>query len=131
VIYSLVELPECGVATEGDTITIVRKDEGDEVNGLTVGGVLSIVPRGWSDPTFGGSIDVGLSPVKDKLGIFVGLSLRLYDVASLGAGIAYQQTEELAGDLEVDQVIDSADELKTETGFKAGAYISLTVKLGQ
>jgi hypothetical protein len=91
--------------------------------------MLTIVPRAWSDPTFGGGFQVAVTPENDKLGFYIGAVLRLFDLVSLGGGVAYQQTQRLAPGLSVGQDLDTADALKTNTVFKAGPYISLSVKL--
>ncbi|HWW60117.1 MAG TPA: hypothetical protein VN181_02005 [Thermoanaerobaculia bacterium] len=34
--------------------------------------VLTITPRRWNDPQFGAGFHLGLTPVKDKAGVFFG-----------------------------------------------------------
>src|SRR5436309_7048400 len=101
-IYSFIETQEYGTKTENGKITIVRKDSGNQVNGLTVGAMLSITPRAWSNPAFRGSIQMGASPVKDKIGLFLGGGIQFFNL-SIGGGIAYQQAQRLASGLALNQ----------------------------
>ncbi len=130
-IYSFIELQNYGTLTENGKTTIVRKDSGDEVNGLTVGAMLSITPRAWSNPAFHGSIQVGASPTKDKVGLFLGGAVRFFDLLSIGGGIAYQQAQRLAPGLTVGQEIASADKLKTKAIYKSGFYLTVTLDFGR
>jgi hypothetical protein len=129
-IYSFIETENFGTKTEGGKILIVRKDSGNQVNGLTVGAMLSITPRAWSNPAFRGSIQVGASPVKDKIGLFLGGGVQFFNQLSIGGGIAYQQAQRLGKGLTVGQEISSEDKLKTNVIFKPGFYLTVTVGIG-
>lgn len=129
-VYSFIETEDFGTKTENGKITIVRKDSGNQINGLAVGVMLSITPRQWSNPAFRRSVQLGFSPVKDKFGIFLGGSVRFFDLLSLGGGIAYQQAERLASGLSLNQEIASEDKLKTNIVFKPGFYLTMTLELG-
>lgn len=130
-IYSFVETHDYDTQeVEGGKFQIVRKDSGNAVNGLTLAAMLTLTPRRWSSPTVGGSFQIGISPVKDRIGIFGGATLNVFDLFSIGGGLAYQQTERLASGLSEGQSdLTSADQLKTTTKFEPGAYLSLTVKI--
>jgi hypothetical protein len=130
VIYSFIETENFGTKTESGKILIVRKDSGNQVNGLTVGAMLSITPRAWSNPALRGSIQVGASPVKDKIGLFLGGGVQFFNQLSIGGGIAYQQAQRLAKGLAVGQEISSEDKLKTNVIFKPGFYLTVTLGLG-
>jgi len=129
-IYSFIETENFGTKTENGKILIVRKDSGNQVNGLTVGAMLSITPRSWSNPAFRGSIQIGASPVKDKIGLFLGGGVQFFNQLSIGGGIAYQQAQRLAKNLTVGQEIASEDKLKTNIVFKSGFYLTVTLDFG-
>jgi hypothetical protein len=129
-IYSFIETEDFGTKTENGKITIVRKDSGNQLNGLTVGAMLSITPRIWSNPAFRRSIQVGASPVKDKIGLFLGGSVQFFNQLSIGGGLAYQQAERLAKNLTLGQEIGSEDKLKTNIVFKPGFYLTITLEFG-
>jgi hypothetical protein len=129
-IYSFIETQEYGTKTENGKILIVRKDSGNQVNGLTVGAMLSITPRAWSNPAFRGSIQLGASPVKDKIGLFLGGGIKFFNLLSIGGGIAYQQAQRLAPGLALNQEIASEDKLKTNIVFKSGFYLTITLDFG-
>lgn len=130
-VYSFVEVPQYSTkALTNGKFQIVRTDSGNAVNGLTVAGMLALTPLHWANPTVGGSFQVGVSPVKDRLAVLGGATLNLYSLFSLGGGIIYQQAQRLgAGLREGQDDLASADALKTTTHFKSGFYLSVTVKV--
>jgi hypothetical protein len=129
-VYSFVEAPEyTAVKQENGRFLITRTDNGNAVNGLTGAGMLSVTPRSWSNPVVGGSFQLGVSPVTDKIGLFAGATLRVLDRFSFGGGIAFQQTKRLAGRLEEGGDLATADELKIINKFTPGAYVSFTFNL--
>jgi hypothetical protein len=129
-LYSFIEAPEyTAVAQSSGAFLITRTDNGNAVNGLTGAGMLSVTPRSWSNPVVGGSFQLGISPVTDKIGLFAGATIRVLDRFSFGGGIAYQQTQRLTGPLEEGATVAAADDLKTTTKFVPGAYVSFTFNL--
>ena len=92
--------------------------------------MLSITPRAWSNPAFRGSIQLGASPVKDKIGLFLGGGIQFFNQLSIGGGIAYQQAQRLAPGLALNQEIASEDKLKTNVIFKSGFYLTITLDFG-
>jgi hypothetical protein len=128
-VYSFIEAPKFEAKAANGKFTVARTDSGNAVNGATIGAMLTIVPRTWSDPTFGGGFQVGISPQTDKLGFYLGAVLRLFDRVSLGGGLAYQQTQRLGSGLQIGTELAAAADLKTNTAFKAGPYISISIKV--
>lgn len=93
-----------------------------------IAAVLTITPRGWTDPTFGGFFEVGVQPT-DDLGLIAGAGIRLFDIASFGAGIAFQQVDVLAPGLSLGDTIAAESDLKTAKRFKAGVYLHITLSI--
>jgi hypothetical protein len=129
-VYSFLEVPQFG-AKKGtdDKLHIARTDNGDAVSGTTGAAMLTITPRRWNDPQFGAGFQLGISPVKDKAGIFLGGRIRVFELFTFGAGIAYQQTKRLARGQALDDIVESADKIKTTNAFKPAAYVSIGIDL--
>ncbi|MDQ3280251.1 MAG: hypothetical protein M3Q69_02430 [Acidobacteriota bacterium] len=124
--YSFLEVPQFSVKIGDDTkLHIVRIDNGDEVSGATGVAMLTITPRPWNDPQFGAGFQLGISPVKDKIGVFLGARIRVFDLFTFGAGLAYQQTKRLADGVSLNDVVEAADKIKTTNVFKAAPYVSI------
>ena len=49
--------------------------------------MLNITPDAWQEPTFGGHFQVGVSPVKDAIGVFFGAGVRAQSLFSFGAAL--------------------------------------------
>jgi hypothetical protein len=127
VVYSFVKAPVFSAAKQADgTLKIAEKRENRAQN---ISAMLTITPRPWSDETFGGAFQLGVNPVKNQIGLFTGLELRISRLIRLGGGYAFQQVPKLDGALSVGGTIASEDALKTSTHFKSGAYVSMTLSL--
>jgi len=128
-IYSFVKAPQFTAVkrTTDAKFDIVQTDE--KPRALTVGAMFSITPRWCSEPTFGCAFQIGVSPVKDQIGLFGGTQIRLTDVLAIGFGYAYQQVPKLAKNLSLTTPIDAPEVLKTDPHYRGGAYISFDVKL--
>src|SRR5258708_33225466 len=128
--YSFLEVPKFDAKKADDgKLHIARSDSGNAVSGTTGAMILTIIPRGWDDPQFGVGFQLGLSPVKDKIGIFLGPRIRVYDLFTFAGGITYQQTKRLSGGQALGDIVDSADKIKTTNAFKAAAYVSIGLEL--
>jgi hypothetical protein len=129
IVYSFVDLREFGTTKDGDNLRVVRTDDGDEVNGAAIAAMLGITPRAWSNPILSTSFEIGLSPIEDEIGFFGGISMRAYKKFRFGAGVALQETERLKRGLALGQVVESPDDLETDSEFETGAYVSFTLDL--
>jgi hypothetical protein len=109
----------------GDAFVIKADDP--SIEGYNLAAMLTIRPKSWSEPTFGGQFQFGVSPTKDKLAFYGGAGFTVQSVFTVGAGVAWQQVNRLAGSLEEGQTIATADVLKTTTKFVPGLYIHFTV----
>jgi len=86
------------------------------------------VPNRWAEPTFGGAFQLGVSPVKDRVGFYGGASLRVQQVFAFGAGFAWQQADRLVSTLSEGQTIPTEDALKTEKRFGPAFYLNVSIK---
>lgn len=128
--YSFLEVPEFSAKAGDDgKLHIVRTDNGDAVSGTTAAPTLTITPRAWDDPQFSAGFQLGLSPLQDKIGLFVGSRIRIYDLFTFGAGIAYQQTKRLARNVSIGDIVEAADKIKTTNKFKPAAYVSIGIEI--
>jgi hypothetical protein len=126
-VYSFVKAPQFTTRKNADGTYQIVENKSD-YRGTNVSAMLTLTPRGWAE-AIGGAFQIGVSPVKDQIGFFGGVQLRLADLIRLGTGLAYQQVPRLSQGLNVATPIASPDALKTESHFKGGAYLSLEVKL--
>ena len=127
-VYSFVEKPEFSTEEVGDKFMVVRKEQEEEYVAQNVAAVLTLTPRGWFDPEFGAGFFVGVTPEKDELGFYLGASIRLYRLVNFGLGWTYQQVPALADGLTVGSEIAAPEELKLDTEFEGGWFLSLNFK---
>jgi hypothetical protein len=119
--------PTFKAAKSGDQFEIQEEDP--QGVGYNVAAMLTVTPRAWAEPTFGGHFQVGVSPTKDKIGIYLGAGISVQQVFTFGLGASWQQVRRLASGLSVGQKIASADLLKTETEYRPGLYFHITANL--
>jgi hypothetical protein len=122
-----IDNPTFKAVRKGDQLVIEETDE--EVTGYNLGAMLNITPRRWSEPTFGGAFQIGVSPTKDKIGFYLGAGISVQELFWFGGGFTWQEVDKLAGSLTPGQIIASPDELKTTTQFKPGFYFHITANL--
>jgi hypothetical protein len=108
----------------GDAFVVKADDP--SVEGYNLAAMMTIRPKAWREPTFGGQFQVGVSPTKDKLAFYGGAGITVQSVFTIGAGVAWQQVKILDGLAEGD-TIASADALKTKSDMVPGLYIHITV----
>jgi len=127
-VYSFIDAPEFSPEKQPDgTFKIARKDS--DYVGLNAAAMLTITPRPWAESPIRGAFQVGVSPIKDKIGLFGGVQLRLVNIASLGLGYVYQQVKSLKDGVNVGDTISALDEIKTEPHFTGGWYVGITVNM--
>lgn len=128
VVYSFVEKPEFKTKPAADgKVEIVRADQGDEYVAQKVAATLTLTPRGWFDPEFGAGFFVGVTPEKDELALYLGAGIRLFRLANLGLGWTYQEVPKLAGGLQVGGKLDKPEDLKLDTEFEGGWFLSVNI----
>jgi hypothetical protein len=127
-VYSFVKRPEISTVPDGDKFRVVRKD-GKDYTGQGLAAMLTITPNRWRDSDFTPSFEFGINP-KSDLGLYLGAGFQLGDHFSLGAGVAFEQVEDLSGGQKPGNKLDKASDLKTEKIFKSGLYLHLTVGTG-
>jgi hypothetical protein len=128
--YAFVNAKRFGTKPDGTAFKIVRTDSGDSINVTTGVAMLSLIPRSFVDAPVGFAWQIGVSPVKDKLGLYLGGSLRLFKLVTFGGGFALQQAQTLASGLTEGQTISAVDQLKTHAVFKPGGYVTLSIEVG-
>jgi hypothetical protein len=122
-----IDNPTFKAVKKGEQFVIEETDE--EVTGYNLAAMLNITPRAWSEPTFGGGFQIGVSPTKGKVGFYVGAGLSVQEVFWFGGGLTWQEVSKLADGLTAGQVIASPDDLKTTTHYKPGFYLHITATL--
>jgi len=125
-VYSFVKKPAFKTVAADGKFKIVEDDS--EYSAQKVAAMLTIVPRSWSDPTFGGAIELGVNPGKDEVAFFLGGALRIQERIHFGAGFTYQQVPVLKGQKPGD-LLDKAEDIKVGREFKGGAYLSLGISV--
>ena len=126
-VLGFVRNPTFTAVKKGDTF-VIQQDQ-SELTRYTIAVMLNITPDSWQEPTFGGHFQIGLTPIKDQMGFYLGAGIRAQKLFSFGGGVMVQQVRQLAGALTLDSKLTDPSELKTETRFKTGAYIHATVEL--
>jgi len=127
-VIRFMETPKFGVAKQGDGYLIKRTDDGSATT-YNLAAMLNIVPRAWSNPHFGGYIQIGADPTKDALGIYAGAGITVERAFTIGAGFAYQEVDQLVKGLAESQVIASPDLLKTKPQWRPGGYLTITIPI--
>ncbi|HUP47237.1 MAG TPA: hypothetical protein VNA04_00455 [Thermoanaerobaculia bacterium] len=126
-LYSLVEKDDWGTEALPDGTHKITRQSSRNVNGLSLGAMLSMTPRRWRSLDFAPSFQLGLSPVSDRFGIFAGPSFRIFDLFTIGGGIAYQQAERLDDSQVEGGIIPSAADLKIDVKPDTGFYFTISV----
>jgi len=126
IIYSFVGNEKYGTKEVEGGFEIIEEPDQEQYQAEGIAAVLTITPRGWTDQTFGGFFEIGVQPT-DRLGLLAGAGITLYDLASFGAGVAFQQVDVLGPGLEIGGKVASESDLKTVRRFKAGVYLHFTI----
>jgi len=130
--YSFVRTHDFAPAKKGDQLVIADNAADSDYVGQKVTGILTIAPTRWVDTPFTPIAEIGVSPEKDKVGLFFGVGFSPYSLFYFGVGFTAQQVPELKAGQTVGQVISSADDIQTHTRFHIGAYLHVSIikKLG-
>jgi hypothetical protein len=126
-IIGFITNPTFSTVRNGSSFVITRTDS--PATAYDVAAMLEITPDKWSEPTFGGHFQVGVSPKKDEVGLYVGAGITIERVVGLGAGFMWRQVHQLGPGLSEGQSLAGPELLKTETRFRPGWYVHLTAQL--
>jgi hypothetical protein len=119
--------PTFRAVKSGDHLVIQSDDP--QLTGYNVAAMLTITPRAWSEPTFGGQFQLGVSPTKDKVGFYLGAGIHVQELFTFGGGVTWQQSKRLTDGLTVGQTIGSPDDIRTTNEFKPGFYFHITTNI--
>lgn len=119
--------PTFSTAKDGEAFRIVQT--GDDLTRYNLAAMLNIIPRGWDEPTFGGFLQIGISPKKDETGFVFGGGISAQSIFTFGGGLLLQQVRQLGPGLAVGDTIAAPELLKTQTVFKPALYLHTTVTL--
>lgn len=127
-IYSFVKAPKFA-ANQNSSGQYVISQTSNEYTELGASVAANLV---W-DEFFGQPVEpfvqFGVSPDSENLAFLLGVGVRAVDRFTMSAGVAYQRVKNLSAGLQVGAVLASAEELKTESEYKSGLYLSLSYKL--
>jgi hypothetical protein len=125
-VYSFVKNPEYEAVADGDKFRIHLTEE--EYRELDVAMMMMISPRAWDFDNVRFHGQLGVTPTDDP-GLYAGFAMGVYDLFTIGGGVAFQRVNKLGSGLAVDQLIDAEDDLKIDKHFKTGFYLHITVPL--
>jgi hypothetical protein len=123
-IYSFVKTHKYEAQAKDGKVVIVDTGGGEYSKGK-VGAMLTIVPRKWLRSDLQGLFEIGVSP-DDNIGLFAGAGIRYGRYFSFGVGAAFEQVEQLKGNLRVGSEVQSQGDIKTLKHLQFGAYLHLT-----
>jgi hypothetical protein len=126
-IVGFITNPTFATARKGSEFVITRTDSSS--TSYDVAAMLQIIPAKWSEPTFGGHFQLGVSPNKGEIGFYAGAGVDIERVVGFGAGFMWRQVNRLGQGLSEGQSLAGPELLKTETQFRPGWYVHLTVQL--
>lgn len=116
-------------ATKKGEEYVIESEGNGQTSTFNLAAMLTITPRSWAEPTFGGQFQLGVSPTKGKVGFYLGAGIHVQEVFTFGAGVALQQVTRLADGLSVGQTIANPEALKTESRYRTGLYLHFTVNI--
>jgi len=128
-IFSFVEKHEFETFSTADGKFRIIDGEEDDYEGTNLAAMMTIVPSRWADSDFHPLFEIGVKP-EDDLGIYAGFGVRFSNIFSFGVGAAFEQVDQLEGNLRVNDIIDTKEALKTEKRFEPGVYLHFTASIG-
>lgn len=128
VIYSFVNAPTFAAKANGSGQFTITKTSNEYAKlGSSIAANLI-----W-DEFFGQPVEpfiqIGVSPDNDNLALLAGVGIKAVDRFTFGAGVAYQRVKQLSAGQTVGATIASAEDLKTDSKFKSGLYLTISYKL--
>ncbi len=126
-VYSLVKQHTFTASKSGSGLAIADTAASNDHVGQQIGGMLTISPTRWVGTPLTPIFETGVSPIKNKFGIFAGVGFSPYGAFQLGFGVAYQQVDELDAGQKIGDSVTSQDDIKTHPVFHAGFYLHITV----
>lgn len=128
VLYSFVEDPEFSLGGESGDL-IVRELNSDPA-ALSGAVALNITTSRYAGTGLEPFFQIGVVPESSNTGIFAGFGLHAYARATISAGVMYQEVTKLGSGLSVGDMIDNADDFRTDDTYETGLYVMIAVNLG-
>jgi hypothetical protein len=125
-VYSFAPNNTYKAVNDGTQLVVIRDPSTPQYEAFNLAAVLTITPRKWDDPSFGGYFQLGVQP-KDRVGLFFGLAVRVMGLFDFGGGFTLQQVDQLAGGLVEGGAISSASSIVTSRVWKSSGYLHVTV----
>ena len=125
-VYSFVRKVEYTTEETIGGFKIIKKDNDKEYHGLNVAAMLLVTPKFLDNISV--YSEIGVSPIKDKIGLYAGLGIKFQKVFSFGGGLTLQQIEKLDG-LKEGDILENQDDLKINRPLKPGLYLHFTVNI--
>jgi hypothetical protein len=129
-IYSFVPDPKFSVHEKPGGELVIQKTS-ENYSALSVAAMLNITRDADFGYGFQPFLQLGISPIKDKTAILLGAGFDGFGKINLALGAIYQQVGKLKAGLSEGQVLESADDLKTDTEFRVGFYLQVGLSLGK
>lgn len=126
-VLGLLKNPTYSTAKSGDQFKIVESNT--SLTRYNIAAMLNIIPRRWSEPTFGGFFQIGISPKSDETGFYFGTGIQVEKIFTFGGGLMLQQVRRLGGGLTPESLLAKPEDLKVDHPFKRAFYLHATVAL--
>jgi hypothetical protein len=125
-VYSFVDDPSFATEQVDEGFKIVEKSGSDDFVGQKVAAMLTLIPRAWDRGPLAGELFIGINPESEAVGLFLGGGIRFSQVFSFGLGITFQEVRKLGAGLEPGTILKSADQLKLDTEYDTGFFLSIS-----
>jgi hypothetical protein len=126
VVVPIISDPTFTAEKSGDKFVIHSK-EGDS-QPYQIAAMLSIEPTRLREQPFGLGLQIGVSPAKQNVALYVGPHIRLYAI-SIGGGLVLQRTTRLDDGQVVGQELGAEADMKLNTRLRPGGYVQVSVDI--
>lgn len=103
----------------------IKDAQTTDYTGASVAAMLTIVPNKWAQSDFHPLFEIGVGP-QSSIALYSGFGAQFGKIFSFGAGIVFEQVDELAPGLSLGQVLANSGDLKTRKQFVGGLYLHFT-----
>jgi hypothetical protein len=128
VVFSFVKQHAFSTTRNAQGKLVITDTESGDYTGTSGALMLVIIPSKWAASDFYGLFEIG-AKADSNVGLYAGAGIKLTNFFSAGAGVAFEQVNELKGSLKPGDEVASDDQVKTQKRFTAGLYVHLTVSM--